>query len=312
MSRGVLQCLRRTARAAAPLAVGLAAVVALVAAVNASGYRGAAAAAAGAGETTESGGVRSGSINTVQPASTPGLATPLRPVDDEGSAQARRVPEYGQRVQQGVPPVSTSRPFQHSQHESLSCRQCHGAGERHRTTTVRTARDCAACHHDPRRATTCDGCHRPAELPAVRRVAGSMALTVWESVRVRILPFAHERHTAFACLDCHRAPVSLAVDRECSACHSDHHRLEANCTSCHPAIEDAVHLAESHLTCAASGCHAPGVVPALSRSLCVMCHAEQKNHEPGSGCTACHHIPNPTTGGKGSGASAAMGRSDDP
>jgi hypothetical protein len=312
MFRGVLQCLRRTARPAAPLTAGLAAVVALVAAVNASGYGGAPAAGAGAGEMTGSGGVRSGSIFTAQPASAPRLATPLRLVEDEVSEQARRASEDGQRSRQGVPPASASRPFRHSQHESLSCSQCHGAGERHRTTTVRTARDCAACHHDPGRAAACGSCHRPAELPAVGRVAASMALTIWESERVRALPFAHGRHTAIACKHCHRRPVSLAVDRECTACHSDHHRLEANCTSCHPATGDAVHRAESHRSCAGSGCHAPGVAPALSRSLCVMCHAEQKNHEPGSGCTACHHIPDPATGWTGSGASAAVGRSDDP
>jgi hypothetical protein len=287
ISRSVLPCLRRAARLTAPLAAGLVAVVAIEAGAN------------GFGEPP-------------RPASV--LRVPAALLEDERPGRAFPAPEPAdeQASRDGAAETAASRPFEHRQHESLSCRQCHGTGERHRTTVVRSARDCAACHHDPRRRGTCGDCHRPSELPATGQVERRMMLTVWESARIRALPFAHEVHAALDCEDCHRTPVSLAMSRECTACHTEHHRPEANCTSCHPAMEPVVHQAESHLSCAASGCHGPGAAPALSRSLCIMCHTGQKTHEPESDCTTCHHIPSSPTVWSGSGTPVAAGRSEDP
>jgi hypothetical protein len=200
---------------------------------------------------------------------------------------------------------SGRRSFEHGQHERLSCRECHGSGERHRSITVQTRRDCDACHHDPRRATGCGDCHLRTELSATRAVERTLALTVWEGSRSRSLPFAHETHGRIACHECHSTPVTLTTDRDCAACHADHHRPEASCATCHVATADGVHRAESHLSCAGSGCHAPSVAPAPAHSsnLCLMCHAEQLDHEVGGGCASCHQIPGDLDGLGGSGVS---------
>lgn len=190
-------------------------------------------------------------------------------------------------------PQPQARPFDHGQHERLSCGECHGSGERHRTITVRTSYDCATCHHDPRRGLDCSDCHRGAELAAPKAVVRTLELTVWEQGRTRSLSFAHEEHRAIACRECHATPVTLAMNRACGACHADHHRPEANCAACHAADGRAVHDDAAHLTCAGSACHAPAVAPdpVLSRSLCLMCHREQQDHEAGGECAACHGIP---------------------
>jgi hypothetical protein len=187
----------------------------------------------------------------------------------------------------------TPRPFDHARHERLSCGACHGAGELHRTLTVRTARDCAACHHDPRRGGACAVCHAAPARAEARGVSAPLSLTVWEAPRTRTLPFNHRVHGNLACGGCHGTPVTLEVDRKCGSCHLEHHRPEADCAACHPAPAPAAHPAEAHLGCGGSGCHAPEVAPSptLSRSLCLTCHLGQRAHEPGRACAACHEIP---------------------
>lgn len=249
--------------------------------------------------------------NAERPAPVAGISEPSTPVYEGMPGESLRIHEAddGGGTGQEFREVQAARPFEHNRHERISCRECHGTGERHRTLTVQTPQDCAACHHDPRRDYACGDCHRAAELPAPGAVPAPMALTVWESSRTRTLPFAHETHAGITCEDCHRTPVTRAVNRECAACHAEHHRPEANCASCHLSPERSVHQAESHLSCAGSGCHAPAAAPAptLSRSLCVMCHTEQRNHEPGSGCTACHQIPDAPIPRAGAGAPRVPG-----
>lgn len=192
-------------------------------------------------------------------------------------------------LQQGQP-----RPFKHARHERLACTQCHGTGQQHGAVRVRTARDCAACHHDPRRGYACAACHDPARLPA-RAVPATMELTVWPEARMRPLPFDHAPHARVVCRSCHVAPVTLAPDAECRSCHLEHHRPEAECAQCHRESDPPAHRRESHLTCAGSACHAPMLRERLtmSRNLCLVCHTEQREHEPGRNCATCHILTRP-------------------
>ncbi len=192
-----------------------------------------------------------------------------------------------------APSTFSQRPFLHRDHQGLSCMECHGIGEEHGVIAVETARDCAACHHDPERGYSCDACHAEADLPPPAGVASTMSLTVWDEPRVRDLPFDHSTHAQVSCGTCHTEPVTLAVELECSACHAEHHEPDSDCTACHVPVEEGAHGLEVHLTCATAGCHGreEGRRPELTRSLCLMCHTDQVDHEPGLTCHECHMVP---------------------
>jgi hypothetical protein len=219
-----------------------------------------------------------------------GLSSSVRrPGERRGPAAVTTTPDSGS--------PRPGRPFEHRRHERVSCRSCHGTGAEHRTILVRTPRDCAGCHHDERRAQACADCHGTERLPQPAPVAAAMSLSVWDSARTRALPFNHDVHArggaGLTCRDCHRTPVTLARDRACASCHTEHHRPEATCATCHLPTKQGTHTPEVHLSCAGAGCHAPAVAPppTLSRTLCLTCHAAQKEHEPGGTCAACHRIP---------------------
>ena len=196
----------------------------------------------------------------------------------------------------GGQPSGEARRFEHRRHERLSCLECHGAGAEHRTIRVRTPRDCASCHHDPRRELACSTCHAsgPGEP---RRVTASISLPGAAGPVSRELTFRHEVHlaasTSLTCGDCHRTGVTLARDRECGSCHASHHTAKAECASCHALPRAGAHDARVHLSCAGSACHdaARAPPPALSRALCLVCHRAQATHEPGGTCAECHKVP---------------------
>ncbi len=240
----------------------------------------------------------------------PGALLVLLIVMAEASASTLIPPQSAQRMQvvaaaRDSVPIRQQRRFEHRRHERLTCTSCHGTGENHRTILVRTPADCASCHHDAARAQACSDCHREGP-PAARPVAVSMSLTVWDSTRTRVLPFSHDIHAALVCRECHNTPVTLAPKRECASCHTQHHRPEATCTTCHVPARAGVHGLSVHLSCAGSGCHASEVAPAppLSRALCLTCHTQQRGHEPGRTCTDCHWI-SPSTGHPANGLLAA-------
>lgn len=185
------------------------------------------------------------------------------------------------------------RPFLHPDHGSLSCTECHGTDDEHGILTVQTPQACAGCHHDPLRDYGCESCH-PATGPAdARPVAAPMDLTVWDEPRSRDLPFDHQLHEEIDCQECHTGQVLLAVETTCADCHEEHHGPEAECSQCHQPAEEGVHGLEVHLTCTNSGCHAgtAGERPPLTRTLCLTCHTDQRDHEPGLSCQECHMIP---------------------
>ena len=210
----------------------------------------------------------------------------------------------------GPQPVPVRRPFQHQRHEDLPCRGCHGAGATHRTTRVRAPADCAACHHDPARGLSCTKCHGVDAIPAERTVRLTLDLQVTEGARTRDVTFRHDVHVAtsagLACKDCHGTAVTLQRNRECASCHSSHHAGKAECANCHAPPRRGAHDASVHLTCAGSQCHATDKAPSptLSRTTCLFCHADRRDHEPEGSCALCHKIP----GAKGPAGSGSGGR----
>ncbi len=213
-----------------------------------------------------------------------------------GSPSARLAVHGGGASASAPAPASTDtlpRPLLHRQHQTISCAECHCTAEEHGVVTVRTPEQCAACHHDPQRGYECQDCHAEVERHVLRDVAATMDLTVWDEPRTRELPFEHELHEEFQCQECHTGPVMLAVEQECAACHDDHHRPQADCVRCHVPTEPDVHGLEVHLTCTSSGCHAgtAGERPTLTRTVCLTCHQDQRDHEPGLQCQSCHMVP---------------------
>jgi hypothetical protein len=189
--------------------------------------------------------------------------------------------------------TGTERPFRHDRHEDLSCLQCHGTGLGHRSVTIRSTAECGACHHDPRREFLCQNCHSRADLPPSRSVTSTLSLAVWDGPRERELPFSHERHLRVECGTCHGMPLDRSEIPSCASCHAEHHRPEAECVTCHRVADTAAHGAEAHLGCAGSGCHAPGAdpLPMRSRTLCLTCHLDMREHEANRSCSGCHMIP---------------------
>lgn len=130
-----------------------------------------------------------------------------------------------------------------------------------------------------------------------RAVRMSLGLQVTASPPERDVQFRHDVHlatqTGLRCEDCHATPVTMARNRECGSCHSSHHTDRAECSKCHAPPKSDAHDASVHLTCAGSTCHAPAKAPppTLSRTTCLFCHADKKDHEPEGSCALCHRIP---------------------
>jgi DnaJ-class molecular chaperone len=180
----------------------------------------------------------------------------------------------------------------HDSHREVECAACHEAAAPPESASIPTAAQCQACHHDPARAQPCGRCHGPApELPTstvpVRIAAGGPG-----TAQTRGLDFEHAAHAALSCESCHGTPPSAAEARACEACHSDHHEATRRCVACHAPLPLDTHTAQAHEGCGGSGCHDDAAVLALpaTRSVCLACHQDQAEHEPGRECGPCHRI----------------------
>jgi hypothetical protein len=87
--------------------------------------------------------------------------------------------------------------------------------------------------------------------------------------------------------------VTLQRNRECGSCHDSHHAGEAECGKCHATPRRGAHNTAVHLSCAGSACHASSKAPTptSSRTLCLFCHTDRRDHEPDGSCASCHRIP---------------------
>jgi hypothetical protein len=191
-----------------------------------------------------------------------------------------------------APPKAPAQKFSHPTHRDLACTNCHASDKAHGAVTVRTAAECAACHHAERRAVTCEGCHERAALAKGYAATIPLRLTAaGGAVRQKAATFQHAQHTKAACKDCHAKGALLGVVKDCASCHTEHHAATANCASCHPSTV-AQHTREVHEGCAGSGCHEASTVATLpaARQVCLSCHQEQLTHKRGGECADCHPI----------------------
>jgi hypothetical protein len=185
--------------------------------------------------------------------------------------------------------------FSHERHTGVSCTQCHASIEAHGAVAVTRAEQCRACHHQAQqRVATCSRCHDAREIAApVHRAVRTMELSVGR--RARGLPFQHVAHEGTQCTRCHTRGLELsAAQVDCASCHTDHHRVDGTCRSCHVEAPASAHPPRVvHTTCAGSGCH--GEVPFArrpdTREFCLTCHQDMVRHEPQGRCVDCHAMP---------------------
>jgi len=184
--------------------------------------------------------------------------------------------------------------FDHAQHTSVDCLACHRVESTHGQVTVSGLTDCRSCHHTGSVVQPCTRCHTTGDMPA-----GTVELRRPFQPSVgraenRTLPFDHARHTAVSCATCHREGLALSAARvNCSACHQEHHEASNNCLACHTTPAAGAHDRTAHLSCTGAGCHSPAPVQASQRTrqLCLSCHQDLTDHQPGRVCVDCHALP---------------------
>ncbi len=182
--------------------------------------------------------------------------------------------------------------FSHERHAELSCLTCHTTRSGHGGLTFEPPRGCQICHHQSPAASDCGTCHAAGELRAARAVTVTVAVE-GAVPRDRPAEFLHEQHADQRCVECHAAPVSLAVREPvatCSDCHDGHHDAGRSCAACHLGVPaDTIHGPPGSAHAACDACHVSSTVARLlpDRALCVTCHQES-DHYPEKECTACH------------------------
>lgn len=188
--------------------------------------------------------------------------------------------------------------FPHARHRSLTCLTCHTSEREHGRLTFEAPRGCQICHHQAPAAARCGACHADSELVAPRQATVRVAVS-GRPARERGVAFSHGAHRDVRCVACHATPVTLdpAPDAaHCVACHDGHHAAARDCAACHggpPTRQAHARPVEAHESCDA--CHAPATVARLTpdRALCVLCHAEQREHYRARECTTCHFLASP-------------------
>ncbi|MDZ4804360.1 MAG: hypothetical protein SGI90_05830 [Candidatus Eisenbacteria bacterium] len=190
--------------------------------------------------------------------------------------------------------------FVHDRHADLECAVCHQSTERHGSLVITANRQCQACHHGPPPAAACGACHGATEISGQRIETVLMRLSAGTPPRERPMEFDHARHTGVACETCHITPIEGGVRADCAGCHQKHDRPEASCRTCHAAPPAGVHSLKVHDTgCAGSGCHTDNGIESTryTRELCLSCHTELFDHQPGKACASCHLVALGHTGG---------------
>jgi len=177
----------------------------------------------------------------------------------------------------------------HRTHSALACRQCH-QGPAGGPGRVLTRTECLACHHGAKQTVACTTCHDP--MPGPLTAQREIRMSVWPDARTRSLTFPHTPHDSLGCRTCHEEPPLLTPTRTCASCHDRHHRPEADCSTCHQAPPPGAHDLRAHLSCSGSGCHAAERVRSLepTRPVCLVCHRDRADHQPGQACSTCHHV----------------------
>jgi hypothetical protein len=196
-------------------------------------------------------------------------------------------------------PPAQADTFSHARHAKLACLVCHETAAGQGRLTFVPPRGCAICHHQTPRTSECASCHQTEEITPPQ--AATLMVTVpGAQPHPRPVEFLHGSHAELPCLECHTAPVTLAVappKAQCADCHTDHHTVERTCTTCHVVAEpEAAHqnLEVAHQRCDA--CHTAATVARLTptRNFCATCHtAKATDHYEPRECTVCHFLAEP-------------------
>ena len=182
--------------------------------------------------------------------------------------------------------------FQHEEHATYECAECHSTG----SSTVESNRKwCADCHHVEVGYDQCRQCHTVREIaPEPVRAIVRFKLPDTD-VRTRSLLFDHNLHGSVGCGACHTGGAELLAESNCENCHTDHHKPGVDCLACHSEPLVTAHPETVHLDlagCGAAGCHvAEGIDYAVmvdERNLCVSCHVAERDHELPEPCVDCH------------------------
>jgi hypothetical protein len=228
----------------------------------------------------------------VQPAAAQAAdsATPLRRFLPAEAHRATRAERFPHENHVGINcRVCHEAPKGHTTHASVGCPNCHRSSA-FITDKVLTKADCLTCHHGGTNGRTCTDYHQAPPGPMV--VERQIKLSVWPTPRTRSLPFDHALHKSEACVSCHKAMPNLKPTEPCGTCHEKHHRPEARCMTCHQQPPPGTHTLDAHLNCNTAGCHNEPVTEHMTevRSVCLVCHQQQENHEPGRVCAQCHQV----------------------
>lgn len=181
--------------------------------------------------------------------------------------------------------------FSHALHHSLACITCHDPNS-NKKLTFAPPRGCQICHHQAPERRTCSTCHTGAAGPGPVSVPVPIGAPGRAAV-VRPVGFPHARHDSVDCLRCHTEPVTLAADPAvlCASCHDKHAGPTTDCADCHVSAGMTTAHAppiDAHRRC--SACHTTPAAAALTpaRNVCLLCHADQRDHMPGQDCATCH------------------------
>jgi hypothetical protein len=185
-------------------------------------------------------------------------------------------------------------PFRHRPHEKIACLTCHEREDGHGAVKITIAADCTGCHHARSNLNVCGSCHTQSKLAAPLARTFTFKTSTAKAAQARTLRFDHTQHAATQCVACHAPTANMRVVQDCGSCHREHHQELRNCSSCHPdAGKVAAHDARSHLGCGGAGCHQDEVTASLrtQRNVCLTCHSNMAEHQPGGDCASCHMIP---------------------
>ena len=251
----------------------------------------------------------------------PGAEEPAELPAEEPASQESEAEQAADTLPGAIPPITISHVsnihperFPHHAHETVACGACHtvipghaghmmldcaachvaAPGERARPTPA----ECDACHHGAQQTRTCAGCHGDRPRP-VRQVEFAVRFSVRDSPAAITLPFEHDRHAGLECSVCHGVQAAVREPRACASCHESHHGDDRRCSACHAPMPLDTHDRNAHLGCGGAGCHQDAAVTALAqtRPVCLVCHRQQEDHEPGQDCARCHIFTDTGTGG---------------
>jgi nitrate/TMAO reductase-like tetraheme cytochrome c subunit len=200
-----------------------------------------------------------------------------------------------------VPQGQEGPTFRHSQHRGVECQSCHESEGEHGGLKVRTLSDCRTCHHRAPVSTSCGRCHDAGDAPQrTFETNVTVDFSVGQSEQTRVMAFPHARHAVLPCGMCHTQGLRLAAEARCAACHGARHDPEHDCAACHQAAPTSAHPpSKAHVTCTGTGCHEemPFESVPRTRSVCLGCHQDMRDHRPERPCVECHTLPAPRVEG---------------